>query len=59
MNPLNQSIPNVVELHNDYKICHEDYMILQDENERKDKQLSDTEKEKNDGIKSLDKTCKD
>ena len=44
MNPLNQSILNLVELHNYYKTCHEDYIILQDENERKDKQLSDTEK---------------
>ena len=58
-NPLNQSIPNVVELHNDYKTCHEGYIILQDENESKDKQFSDTEKEKNDLIKTSDKPRKD
>ena len=58
-NPLNQSIPNVVELHNNYKTCHEEYIILQDENERKDIKLSDTEKEINDLIKTLNKTRKD
>ena len=58
-NPLHQNIPNVVELDNDYKTCHEDYIILQDENENKDNQLSDTDKEKNDRIKTLNKTCED
>ena len=45
-NPLNQSIPDVVELDNDYKTCHEDYIILQDVNEKKDKQLLDKKKRK-------------
>ena len=58
-NPLNQNFPNVVELHNNYKTCHEHYIILQDENERKDMQLSDTKKEKNDLIKTLNKTRED
>ena len=58
-NSLDQNITNVVELHNNYKTCHEDYIILQDENERKDKQLSDTEKEKNGLFKTLNKTHKD
>ena len=58
-NPLNQSTPNVVELNKGYTTCHADYIIMQDENEKQDKQFADIEKEKNNLTERLDKTHED
>ena len=56
MNPLDQTIPNVVELHKNYISCYEAYIIMQDKNKRQDKQLADIQIEKNDLIQALDNT---
>ena len=58
-NPLNQSIPDVVELHKEYVTCHENNIIKQEDYEKQSKQLAHTEKEKSDLITKLDETVKD
>ena len=58
-NTLNQSIPNVVELHKKYETCHINSIILQDNCKKQAKELADITKEKNDLIKTLDETQKD
>ena len=58
-NPLDQSIPNVVELHKEYAICHENNIIKQEDNAKQAKQLAHTEKEKSDLFIKLDETVED
>ena len=55
-NPLNQTISDVVELHEKYKTCHENNIILQQNYSIQAKQLTDMEKEKNDSIITLNNT---
>ena len=58
-NPLNQSIPNVVELHKEYVTCHENNTVKQEDNAKQSKQLEHTEKEKSHLMTKLDETVKD
>ena len=36
-NPLNQSIPNVIELHKEHESCHENNIIKQEDNAKQSK----------------------
>ena len=58
-NPLNQSIPNVIELHKEHESCHENNIIKQEDNAKQSKQLADTEKEKRDLLIKLNETVED
>ena len=58
-NPLDQSIPDVVELHEKYLTCHKNYIIKQEDYGKQSKQLAHTENEKSNLTIKLDKTVED